>query len=74
MEAAFAAFAATVGSGMTGFVATPPPSPVGFATQFALPPPATHAEAGEAIASLVDTWLKTGTATPSGGGSPSPWS
>jgi len=75
METAFLAFATTVGGGMApGFVATPPPAPIGFATQFAGPHPATHAEAAQAIADLVDAWMKTGTATPSGGGSPVAWS
>lgn len=74
MEAAFAAFATTVGGGMApAFVATPPPAPVGFAAQF-LVQPTTHAEAAAAIASLVGTWARTGSATPSGGGSPVPWS
>ena len=74
METAFTAFAATVSGGMApAFVGTPPPAPVGFASQFAGPKPATHAAAGAALSSLIDTWMKTGTATPSGGGAPSPW-
>ncbi len=73
MESAFAAFAITVGSGMTGFVPTPPPAPVGFALQ-GTATPSTHADAAAQWASRIDLWLKTGTATPSGGGSPVPWS
>jgi hypothetical protein len=73
MESAFAAFAATVGTGMApAFVATPPAGQVGFATQF-LAQPATHALAAAAISGLIDTWMKTGSATPSGGGAPVPW-
>lgn len=74
MESAFAAFALTVGGGMAGFAAVPPPAPVGFAAQFAGPKPATHAEAGDAIATLIDNWMKTGTATPLPSGSPVFWS
>lgn len=75
MESAFAAFATTVGGGMApAFVATPPPSPVGFAAQFAGTKPATHAAAGAQLRTKIDTWMRTGTATPSGGGAPVPWS
>lgn len=74
METAFAAFAATIGGGMTGFVATPPPGAVGFAAQFAGPKPSTHAAAAAAVGTLIDTWMRTGTATPSGGGSTVNWS
>ncbi len=63
MESAFAAFAATVGGGMAGWLPVPPPAPVGFATQFAGPKPATHAAAASAVASLIDAWFRTGTAT-----------
>jgi hypothetical protein len=75
MDAAFQAFATTVGTGMApAFVATPPPSPVGFATLFAPPFPETHAAAAQKYATAIDTWARTGTATPSGGGAPVPWS
>lgn len=74
MEIAFAAFAVSVGGGMAGFVPTPPAGPVGFGPQFAGPKPETHGAAGEAIGGLIDTWLRTGTATPAAGGSPIPWS
>jgi len=63
MESAFAAFAATVGGGMAGWTAVPPPSPVGFAAQFAGPYPETHEDAGDQIGTLIDSWMKTGTAT-----------
>ncbi len=75
MESAFASFATTVASGMApAFTGTPPAGPVGFAAQFAGPKPATHADAGVDISDLIDLWMKTGTATPSGGGSPVNWS
>jgi hypothetical protein len=65
MDAAFAAFGATVGVGMAaaGFAAVPPAAPVGFGPQFAGPKPETHAEAAQQIAALIDTWMKTGSAT-----------
>lgn len=75
MESAMAAFAVTVAGGMApAFTGTPPPDPVGFAAQFAGAKPETHAEAGSQIADLIDVWMKTGTATPSGGGAPVNWS
>ena len=73
MELAFTAFASTLGGGMAGFVPTPPPAPVGFAGQFATHP-ASHSAAASAVAALIDTWMRTGTATPSGGGPPVSWS
>lgn len=67
METAFTAFATAVGGGMApAFVGTPPANPVGFATQFTLFP-ATHELAATAISGLIDTWMKTGIATPPSG-------
>jgi hypothetical protein len=64
MESAFAAFAVSIASGMAPlFTGAPPSGPVGFAGQFAGPAPETHGEAAGAIASLIDTWMKSGTAT-----------
>lgn len=72
-ETAFAAFAATVGLGMApGFTATPPPGPVGFVAQMAIPQ-TTHAGAATAFAGLIDTWMRSGTAVPSGGGPSVNW-
>ena len=74
METAFAAFGVTVGAGMApAFVATPPASPVGFAGLFTAPYPTTHSDAATGVRDAIDTWAKTGTATPSGGGSPVNW-
>lgn len=63
MESAFAAFAAAVGLGMAGYTPVPPPSPVGFAVQFAGPKPATHAAAASQVSDLIHAWLPLGTAT-----------
>lgn len=63
MEAAFTAFGAAVGGGMTGYVPTPPPGPVGFTNAFASAMPQTQAEAAERMSALVDTWMRTGIAT-----------
>jgi type IV secretory pathway VirB2 component (pilin) len=70
VESAFTTFATTVGGGMAGFVAVPPAGPVGFATMNA----DTRLGAFEDLADKIDAWLRTGTATPSGGGSPVNWS
>jgi hypothetical protein len=75
METAFTAFATAVGTGMApAFVAVPPAGLVGFAAQFGGAMPDTHAEAGDVIATMIDTWMKTGTATPSAGGAAVLWS
>ena len=75
METAFLTFATTVGGGMApAFVAVPPPSPVGFAGLFSTPYPSTHSAAATGVKNAIDAWAKTGTATPSGGGSPVNWS
>lgn len=75
MESAFTAFALAVGGGMVpAFVAVPPSGPVGFVAKFAGPNPTTHTEAGQSLGSLIDTWMRTGTATPSAGGPPVLWS
>lgn len=74
METAFLAFATTVGGGMAGFVAVPPPAPVDFANAFAEPYAETHSEAAAALSAVIDAWMRTGTATPTAGGPAVPWS
>jgi len=74
LESAFSAFAGTVGLGMAGYTPTPPPGPVGFASQFAGPKPATHADAAGAIASLIDAWMRTGSSVLIATGVVVPWS
>ena len=63
MESAFHAFAASVGLGMVGFAPVPPAGPVGFAGQFAGPKPTTHGAAAQSVASLIDSWMRTGVST-----------
>lgn len=65
METAFLSFATTLGLGMAGagFTGAPPVAPVGFAPQFAGPKPLTHDAAAQTLATLIDTWMKTGIAT-----------
>ena len=75
MDTAMTAFAGALGAGMApAFVAVPPPAPVGWALLFSPPYPNTAASAASKIASRIETWARTGTATPSAGGSPTPWS
>lgn len=75
LESAFTAFGASLGLGMApAFVAVGPPGPVGFATLFTQPYPSTHAAAAAAVSGAIDTWMRTGTATPAAGGGPTPWS
>lgn len=74
MDAAFTAFALTIGAGMLpAFIAVPPPTPVNWALLFTEPYPATAALAAQKIASALDVWARTGTATPALGGAPIPW-
>lgn len=62
-DAAFTAFATTVAGGqLPTFTGVPPPAPLNVASLLALTQP-THAAAAAAFASLIDTWMKTGTAT-----------
>jgi hypothetical protein len=63
MDTAFLTFATAVGIGMAGYAPVPPVAPIGFAPQFAGPKPETHAAAAQQLASLLDVWMKTGTAT-----------
>ncbi len=74
MDPAFTTFATTVGAGMAaaGFIGAPPPSPVGFASLVGTTSP-THAAAAANVAGKIQTWFVTGTATPSVGGPPIPW-
>lgn len=71
LEAALVTFAAEVGAGMApAFTATPPVAPVGIT----FPTEDDAQAAADAIIDTINTWLQTGTATPSGGGSPVNWS
>lgn len=63
METAFAQFALALGGGMAGYVATPPPGLVGFATAFTGPMPTTQDQAASRFSQLIDTWMRTGLAT-----------
>lgn len=63
MEAAFAAFAGTVGGGMVGFTPTPPAAPVGFVTALLPPFPETHAAAATKWGDLINDWLTSGSST-----------
>ena len=63
LEAAFAAFAASVAAGMPPS-ATPPPPPVGFATLLGGQIGSASVAANQ-LADLIDIWMRTGTA---GGG------
>jgi len=75
MELAFANFANAIATGMLpAYVGTPPSGSVGFYNLFTMIFPDTWAEGAQRFASAIDNWMKTGTATPSGGGSPINWS
>jgi len=74
METAFTTLGVAIGTGMApAFTAVPPAGPVGWATLFSGTTDDTQ-EAADNIATAIDDWMKTGTATPSGGGSPVNWS
>lgn len=62
-DAAFTSFAATVATGMLpAFAGVPPAAPLSVASLLAGSQP-THAAAAAAFTSLIDAWMKTGTAT-----------
>jgi hypothetical protein len=74
MDAAFAAFALTVGGGMAGYVPVPPVAPLGLSSPFATNQP-DHATAATAVAALVDAWMRTGVSTlVAPPNTPVPWS
>jgi hypothetical protein len=64
MESAFTQYAVALGGGMAGagFVATPPPAPVGFALLFAMGPAATREEGLQRLATKIDVWARSGVA------------
>lgn len=71
-DAAVLAFATTVGGGMAGFTGTPPPAPLGVASLLGT----MHTDSAVAAASWathIDTWMRTGQATPVPSGSPNAW-
>jgi len=75
MELAFANFANAIAIGMLpAYVGTPPPGSIGFYDLFTMMFPDTWAEGAQRFATAIDNWMRTGTATPSGGGSPINWS
>ncbi len=74
LQAGLTAFAAQIGLGMApAFVATPPAGPCPLESMNT-DRPATHALAAGNVTSIIDSWFRSGTAVPSGGGSPVPWS
>lgn len=64
LETGFAAFAATVGGGMTagGYTGTPPAGQVGFASLLSTNQPSLD-DAAQAWADAIKTWMETGTGT-----------
>lgn len=71
----FAAYAATLGGGMAGWVAVPPPSPINFApVQTAAVAGADQTQCLVLMVDILDAWFRTGTATPVAGGPAVPWS
>lgn len=76
LEAAFSTFAiALVPLMAPAWVAVPPPGPVGFAGLFSMQPmPETRQEGVERCATLIDAWMRTGTATlPAPPNTPTTW-
>jgi hypothetical protein len=62
-DAAFTSFAVTVAAGMLPlFTGVPPPAPLGIASLLSVSQE-THADAAAVFAALLDTWLKTGSAS-----------
>lgn len=72
-DAALLTFATSVGGGMAGFTPVPPPAPLGISSLLSTTQ-STHSAAAAAFATKIDTWMRTGTATPLPSGSPVNWS
>lgn len=63
MVTAFTAFAVTVAAGQLPlYTGVPPASPIDFASIFSSPRDS-HSDAAQAVSDLIETWLKTGSAT-----------
>lgn len=76
LEIGMNAYATALAVGMAPvFVAIPPPAPLVLTSAFAIGlAEGSAVDVANSMASLIDVWMKTGTATPSVGGSPIPWS
>jgi len=73
-QSAFLQFTLLLAAGMTpAFIGTPPPTPINFSSLYALPLDTDINTKIEVFATIIDAWFRTGTATPSGGGSPILW-
>lgn len=73
-QSALTTFASTVGGGMApAYTATPPSTTIDFSTVTSKDGENAEDSINELV-NVIDTWMKTGTATPSAGGSPIPWS
>ena len=76
IPAAFTTYAAALGAGMSpSFVATPPPTPIVLDAAWAIGlAGGKDSEIAKTLTTIIDTWFRTGTATPSVGGAPVLWS
>lgn len=72
---ALTTYASSLAGGMTlaGFVGTPPPVPI-VLPLFPATPLTTASMVANSWSTIIDTWFRTGTATPIIGGSPILWS
>lgn len=72
----FTAYGSALASGMSpAFIGTPPPNPPIFTSvQAAAVAGANQTQCLDLIVDIIDIWFKSGTATPSGGGSTINWS
>ena len=74
VQVSFAAYAVSIGLGMTGFLATPPPLPLDLSPVAVLGfSGATSAACIALAATIIDTWFRTGLAAPLPSGTPINW-
>ena len=74
IQLAFTNYALGIVAGMLpAFIGVPPPVPIDFTPAYAIGQTGDNNACAKMMGTIISLWLKTGTATPSGGGSPIFW-
>lgn len=73
LQTAFTNYAVSLASGMTGFVSTPPPTPIDVLTIGLIAMASGNSVYINALSDIIHAWFKTGTAVPVSGGPTINW-